>query len=283
MINFGVMKEGERDPHAPDPQGFIPFIHNYCDRWCEKCRFARQCRVGYLEVDDISEANEEAATEKVEDYKARLKQMLDMVEEEHEDSEDADGEPSFDPGAMMLTEEETADHERKEKAAREEVERHPLTVMGQSYMDLVDEWLDKVAPLLKSKGIDVKLRPELRGVALSADMLLLNEAVEEIVWFHTMLHVKTHRAIHGKLQDPDFMENIGIDPLQSDENGTAKLVLHIVDRCQDAWITITGILPELAADILPMQELLSRHGAAMRKEFPDAVKFIRPGFDAPVR
>jgi len=27
----------------------IPFVHNYCDRWCERCRFVNRCAVGSSE------------------------------------------------------------------------------------------------------------------------------------------------------------------------------------------------------------------------------------------
>ncbi len=35
----------ERDEH-----GFIPGIHNYCDRWCERCPFSSRCRAFAIEM-----------------------------------------------------------------------------------------------------------------------------------------------------------------------------------------------------------------------------------------
>ena len=34
----------------PDDQGFIPSIHNYCDRWCERCPFTSRCRAYAIEM-----------------------------------------------------------------------------------------------------------------------------------------------------------------------------------------------------------------------------------------
>ena len=34
----------------PDDQGFIPSIHNYCDRWCERCPFTSRCRAYAMEM-----------------------------------------------------------------------------------------------------------------------------------------------------------------------------------------------------------------------------------------
>lgn len=37
---------------------FIPGIHNYCDRWCERCYFTSRCRV-YEKLDESdTEAND---------------------------------------------------------------------------------------------------------------------------------------------------------------------------------------------------------------------------------
>jgi len=73
----------DRDMHAPDAQGFIPPIHNYCDRRCEKCRFIRQCRVGYMEADLVNEetTDGEGATDSAE---ARLLRLMGIDPEELE-------------------------------------------------------------------------------------------------------------------------------------------------------------------------------------------------------
>src|SRR5689334_5568725 len=36
-------------------ESFIPFIHNYCDRWCERCEFTDRCRVFAMEAEMAEE------------------------------------------------------------------------------------------------------------------------------------------------------------------------------------------------------------------------------------
>ncbi|MFZ1693665.1 MAG: hypothetical protein WAT74_10740 [Flavobacteriales bacterium] len=280
----------EYNPHKPDALGFIPGVYNYCDRWCQKCRFIRQCRVGAVDADELRDEDEdEVALEKVEGNVQRFDRMMDDLskmqeqerEEKGEESDDEDDGIDWDALNEEPTEEEMADYHKRDEEVRAKVKAHPLTNMSETYMDLCHEWLEAKAETLKARGIDQTRRYELQLVPLAPNDLLLKEAVEEIAWFMTMLPVKTNRCIRGKIEDPDFMERIGLDPLMSDENGTAKLTLHIVDRCREAWTAIAELMPEEQAAAVPILELLRRHEALMREEFPDAEKFIRPGFDAP--
>ena len=149
-------------------------------------------------------------------------------------------------------------------------------------MDMVGEWMEPREKQLEARGVLLNKRAELRmdpGLR-TPEALVLSEAIDEVGWFQHMLWVKCQRALQGKIADPEWMKEFDMDPVQSDWNGTAKLCLHIVDRCQQAWATIAELMPEEADDIEPMQEVLRRCKTELDKEFPDAEKFIRPGFDA---
>lgn len=284
VVQLGAVRGREHDPHQPDEQGFIPGVFNYCDRWCEKCGFVRQCRVGAIDVDDISEDNEEVASEKVEGYEDRLKRMMDdMPGREGTDDEDDDPIPDLSNMDLSLSPEEEEEYERKEEEVTQKLDEHALTNLGTTYMDMVSEWLEEHHDGFVALGIDLHKRTNLRMVPLSPELLVLAEALDEVVWFHTMVPVKTNRAMRGKIEDPHMMEELGMDPMQSDHNGTAKLVLLMLQRCNIAWETITDLEPRLADGVVPMQELLRRHEVLMREEFPDAMRFVRPGFDAPGR
>jgi hypothetical protein len=287
------------NPHVPDSQGFIPGVFNYCDRWCEKCRFIRQCRVGCIEADEVVEENDDPASEQVEGKEDVFRRLMAMApraragvdpdaEDEDDDAaaeEDDEDDEGFeiDPAALEITDEDMEEFDKKEEETSARVDAHELSMLSDAYMEFCDEWIESRDTLLKGKGIDLSRRPGQQWVALPPEMLVLQEAVEEVAWFRTMLPVKTDRCVRGKLEDPGFMERIGPDPQQSDENGTAKLVLHILDRCETAWQTIAELLPSEADAAVPILELLRRHRALIKAEFPDAMKFIRPGFDAPAR
>lgn len=272
-----------RDMHTPDKQGFIPGVFNYCDRRCERCRFVRQCRVGAMEIDDIGEPGADVADERPEDYEERLRKMMDMAAGGDDDEGDeGEGEKG---GAYHLDVdpedlEPDPDYDRKQEEVRKQLEAHPLSNLGMTYMDLSTEWMEEREEKLVTRGVPMRKRPMLMDTGSPEDMIL-REAVDELSWFQMMLHVKCQRAIHGKIEDPTFMEELGLDPHQSDHNGTAKLALHIVDRCQAAWSTVAELMPEEADELIPIQELLRRIGDELQREFPDTDKFIRAGFDAP--
>ncbi|MDD2634256.1 MAG: hypothetical protein PHW82_02015 [Bacteroidales bacterium] len=45
-----MKKQEYKDNHNDN---IISGIHNYCDRWCERCRFIKQCRVGLAELERL--------------------------------------------------------------------------------------------------------------------------------------------------------------------------------------------------------------------------------------
>lgn len=266
--------------HTPDAQGYIPFIHNYCDRRCERCRFVRQCRVGALDVDDVGEAEDAVADETPEDLRKRLMKLMGLSEEDMAALDAAEEEQEngpADPVEDAREKAEMAEWKREREALDRQVDAHPLSGMGSTYLDLVHAWIEAREEALKARGVQLHHR---MGVDIPAELhtpevLVLSEAVQEVLWFHTMIHVKLQRALHGKLDDDD-----DDDPVQSDWNGTAKVCVDAVDRSIAAWDTLVELLPEEADDALPMQELLRRIRKGLDAEFPDAMKFIRPGFDA---
>jgi hypothetical protein len=273
-----------RDMHAPDEQGFIPGVFNYCDRRCERCRFVRQCRVGAVDVDDVGEDGEEVADERPEDLRERMMKLMGIDPSDLEDDQDGDEEGfrmDYDPEDLEPDPEE----ERKQDLVRERMAAHPLSNMAWTYMEMVGDWIEPREAMLKAKGVSVhrKMELDINASLRTPDVLMLSEAFEEIFWFQHMLHVKCQRALHGKIEDPQWMKDLDMDPLQSDWNGTAKLAIEIARRSLDAWEMVVELMPEEADDILPMQELLRRIHAELLAEFPDAHRFIRAGFDAPLQ
>jgi hypothetical protein len=275
-----------RDIHAIDAQGFIPGVYNYCDRRCERCRFVRQCRVGIVDVDDIGEAEDAVGSGKVEDMKERLHKLMSMppkseddgADEDLDDDDDESFNLDFDPNDL----EPDPDYEKEQAEIRRKTKEHPLTNMGSTYTMMVGEWLKPREAGLKASGVSLYRTDELGFTgARTPESLVLSEALDEILWFKYMLHIKCQRAVSGKIEDPDWLLDMGIGPIQSDWNGTAKLAIEIVQRCQQAWTTVAELLPETADDIMPILELLRRIGEELKKEFPDTERFVRAGWDAP--
>ena len=88
---------------------------------------------------------------------------------------------------------------------------------------------------------------------------------------------KTHRAIGSLEFNQD--EEIEIDPVQNDANGSAKVVLIAIEQSTAAWSTMaqagvldSGLVKYLADELAFLENELS-------ERFPFAMAFVRPGFD----
>jgi hypothetical protein len=276
------------DIHRPDPQGFIPGVYNYCDRRCERCRFIMQCRVGRVEADDAEYESEDGPPGVPSTYADRLGNM--MREVAGRSSKEAEEEDDDTPGFGLSVEEinamsqldadEEDEYEQQRKAVDRAVKEHPLSGLGSTYLKRSMLWTKTRQEKLKAMGIDLSKRVDMAARPLDPEKQILREAVDEILWFQVMLTTKIRRAVQGKIEDTDLDEALGISPIMSDWNGTAKLCLHIVDRCADAWATVAELMPDEAMEVGPLQELLLHIRTELDRAFPEAHKFIRAGWDA---
>jgi hypothetical protein len=66
--------------------------------------------------------------------------------------------------------------------------------------------------------------------------------------------------------------------LQNDANGSAKVALIAMDDSMDAWLRVGARGSALDA-IREAVELLENTRAMLEREFRDARRFVRPGFD----
>jgi len=65
--------------------------------------------------------------------------------------------------------------------------------------------------------------------------------------------------------------------IQNDWNGSAKVAILSIQRSLDAWTALGSALGDAAAASLA--DALSHLHRAVIDQFPDAMKFVRPGFD----
>ena len=105
----------------------------------------------------------------------------------------------------------------------------------------------------------------------------LADAIEVAQWDVHLIGAKLHRALHGRDR---FMEEEDLDdddPVQNDWNGSAKVALLSIRRSIAAWTTIA--LATRDPDAEGVAEELRRLEVDVERTFPDAWKFVRPGFD----
>lgn len=293
------------DMHAPDAQGYIPGVYNYCDRWCERCTFVRRCRVGRVDMDDdeyedegseLPASKEDRFTRimdelcnppadlstpsRADNGEDELAEALDDAMAEDDDTDDGPGWSVEEMNAMaQMSPEEQAEWERKMEDKRLLVDAHVLTNYANTYLDLCQEWLNTNTEALRAKGIELERRD--MGVhPLGPSGLLLREAVDAIMWYQTMVVAKVHRAVGGLIEGADERDDLDYCPEISDHNGTAKLCLIMCDQCVQAWATVAEQWPEQALETAAPLELLARIKMQLAIDFPDAHRFVRAGWDA---
>jgi hypothetical protein len=224
--------------------GTIAGVYNYCNRWCERCRFTTRCGVFR------SSAGEQAAgaQDVVRPLAAGAAQVLETIRE---------GAERFGVD-LSMTDEESAAIVQEEDRVTEAAKADPVVLQAREYSHLA--W-----PIVRA------LRPVLdaRGDAIALDALSVIEAL--------MLPVasKTYRAIRSEM-DPWTDRT---DPAR-DALGSAKIARLMIADSRHAWRVLMQV-GRAAADGVPAKLVaaLDDVDAHLARRFPTAMQFIRPGFD----
>ncbi len=66
---------------------------------------------------------------------------------------------------------------------------------------------------------------------------------------------------------------------KDDSDATAKVALIAVERSINAWASLLKLFKNNENDILDILVILKKIEKLAKNEFPDAMKFIRPGLD----
>jgi hypothetical protein len=243
----------------------IAGIHNYCDRWCERCSFTHRCAI-YLQEDAISEnieAKNKLFWEKLSQNFSKAKTILEEIAEKS--------------GVDLET--LSADIEKSEiqrQENRKKVLSHNLILLSREYSVVTEQWL-KTQPgmmqKLESMKEDLTLGIESQERARAA-METIKDSLAIIQWYCEFIHHKIYRALTGKL-DSDEDE---YDP-QQDFNGSAKIALIAIEKSKDAWIKLFELLPEQEDHFLSILGMIERLHRETLAEFQDCNAFVRPGFD----
>lgn len=226
----------------------IPFIHNYCNRWCERCNFITRCNIGILEIkmngkEDLSKEEYTALFEKSLGEMLELEvenEELEMLNEIDEIWDENDFElPEF-------TEEEI--HEENIKQLL--IESNPIIKLSEDYFQNAKNLLDKLQ-LENSKEIEV------------------------ITWYLHFIHIKIDRALNGL--DDDLEAEFLDDPYQTDSNGSAKVAIIGIKESLYAWKMLSKKVESIEINSI-IQQLKTLQNLT-EKTFPNFFRFIRPGFD----
>lgn len=243
----------------------IPFIYNWCDRWCEKCPFIDRCAIGSLER-EFGESD----PSNVVAFNRRLKAIFEAAE-------DRLNEIAADMGIFFddMSPEEEAEIEAEIELIDLMTESHPLTSLCDQYTSAVNKWFEKDA--VKSivaeheEALDFADHPRLdMGTALT-----MKECIHVIHWYKYFIPAKCRRMLSEE-QEGDWEE----EPSESRPyNGTAKITLIAVERSIAAWFSISELLNGYHSEVNSFMIQLKQIHKMIEEVFPNARDFIRPGFD----
>lgn len=249
---------------------FISGIHNWCDRWCERCPFTTRCMnfaIGEqhgVGKEPLDLHNERFWAQLQDIFHATLELLHEMVEEQDIDLD------AVDSTELM------AEEERRQEA----VSQHGLVTRAEAYADKVDQWFEAAGTLFKQKGEELVayVRMNLPGLDVEAKVRDLEETVAVIRWYELFIQVKLMRALHGKL-DVEMEQFDEENNFPKDSDGSAKIALIAMDRSIAAWGRLLRHFPAQETELLDILVQLDRLRRATEQEFPAARSFVRPGFD----
>ena len=259
-----------RKPNPRDPR-FIPGIYNYCDRWCERCEFSHRCfkfALGdHFRGDDpkARDINNRKFWEALGRIVAESKAGIERTSKEWG--------IEIDDGSIEAA---AAYEKRLDRRARARGQRESGAAL--TYAHMVDEWFNNELrlPLQHVRNLERRVGEGTVSVAVAkGELVRLNECVEVIRWYQTFLYVKLCRAFSSLIEEEDDLTLAAA----RDSAGSAKIVLIALERSLAAWTAMREMFPEETDSILEILVHLDRLRRAVKKKFPRAKTFKRPGFD----
>lgn len=246
--------------HNPN---FISGIHNYCDRWCERCHFTGRCALYAAEEAD---PDNNPLTRDI-DNAVFWQKLTSIFKETHEMIAEW-----AEKNGVSLSEEALAPIAELQEKQRKETRRHPLAKAAEKYAFDVREWFER----------------KFAQIEVISDMPSPSEATEEtegdvadymevVQWYQFFIAVKLMRGLMSRQDEDDYLAEE--DPRDSD--GSAKVALMAIDRSISAWKLMCDLRPENAESIHGLLFQLEKLRSSAERAFPNARDFIRPGFDEP--
>ncbi|MCB9315741.1 MAG: hypothetical protein H6569_06360 [Lewinellaceae bacterium] len=239
---------------------FIPGVHNYCDRWCERCPFTARCRV-YANEQEFSEETADPADPAFwQNIKKNFEGVLEMLDKMMAD--------------MGIDPDEIADENKEKPDPNIQALERDMRDKTMQYANTVNDFFERNASYFEFKSEELEEQIE-DGLPVDVESWqFFQDAVDVIRWYQYFISAKIHRAI-GSLEHMEEFDN----PLQSDSNGSAKIAKIAIERSLGAWEVICQQLAEKKEEILTIQQQLQKIRAELDQLFPNLNNFHRPGFD----
>lgn len=245
----------------------IPGIHNWCDRWCEKCSFIARCAVGEHELELIEQEEKGFNPDFWEGIKEQFTKSIELLDELAK-------EKGFDLNAISDEEWDKINQEKEQQLL--EGESHPISQMASQYAKDCEQILGKdfIQNMYDSEIEKFDLGLEEKAFR---NLTKFKEAIDIIRWYMFFIPAKCHRLMMENV-DKEF-EDAEFPPEERSYNGIAKITLISIERSISAWGLLFRFFSDHQDEMLPLLALLQKLQKMIHAEFTDAMKFIRPGFD----
>ncbi|MBX2991007.1 MAG: hypothetical protein KF749_07545 [Bacteroidetes bacterium] len=246
------------DSTADRQSPFIKGIDEYCDRWCERCAFTKRCYAYAMDEGPLREGTYQTVEE-----------FLDAIEEPYILSIETMKEILGDDG-LNFTDEELQSFRQVYKDMCLEVRELPLAIEVLRYGTFVGEWFEKSRSVYEEKADELESEDEM-GISDPRSTFDAIENANEVIYRYRSLILEkvidalaTRRIVGG---DSHYI------------NGSTKVALICIDRSCEAWHELTQHLHSESDALWDVIVQLEQMRKSLEQEFPDARKFIRPGFD----
>jgi hypothetical protein len=258
----------------------IAGIFNYCDRWCERCRFTDRCQV--YEQEQKQMERHLLRGEDPDDPAVFLKDVEDSLDEAIGMLAEMAEEVGLDLEAAMA-EEAGAESEEEPPLQFSGPEAHPLTTRMERWSQRVGALLERMRSEMPAIGQDLAHAAgeysEREQEATLEALTGARDAFELLGRYQFLVVVKSVRATGG-LADAEAETSEGLATFQSDDaRGTAKLIHECLGKAGAALWQVAEFHRDWQAESLP----LAAETEALRQEidrlFPGHAAFRRPGLD----
>ncbi|MCH8326450.1 MAG: hypothetical protein IIB83_07820 [Bacteroidetes bacterium] len=241
---------------------YIDGIFNYCDRWCEKCKFTSNCRL-------FSTESKIYTYEIMNDGK--LPNADDIINFNIDTSENANN--NFDD--FDLNEEDAFDIEVEEDDLIDRIKENKEYEIEK----LADKYFNKAYSFIKSLDNKFNFAESVNQKKKEPGFQILFDNIEIVSWYHMFIMVKIKRAVGGKKKLKIGMDEFENEISNYDMNGSAKIAAIAVKESQKALNILLSHLKDYSSEIEEMMILLGKILNQLDVEFPDYKNFERPGFD----
>lgn len=250
---------------ADDPE-LIPGVHQYCDRWCERCTLTARCLS--FQLDQARQAVLAAARRdpaRRTFWSHLTRQLSGQLR-----SLDREDRPGSTARAPMRTRPVSSDHPWHTTDAAAALLRDAAR-----YRQEARTLLLRLPSALAEVQRELHTQSQLGTGDPPATASAVREALEVVEWFVFFIEAKLQRATTARAEEAG--RPVAEQP--SDADGSAKVALIGVDRSTGAWATLREHCPREADAILDLLVQLERLRSTTEQAFPSARQFRRPGFD----